>query len=1454
MSKRTASQANIVDNVPAKASILKSADVAFPRGGALALTPLEVREVANQAARDVLFETAQEKDAPKKKKKKTKAQPETTEEKEKSIPVEYLSFKNVVPGASVLGRVVLTVGPDIVLSLGDGLVGYVPLGRVSAELSKLIEASQNSDGEEEEDSEPTVLPEVSSLAHVSQWLRAVVVEPSPRPDGKPAKKRIELSIEPEIVNSALEDEDYTKGRTVQASVRSVEDHGLVLNIGHSEISGFISKKSVQAAGFNMDKITEGQVFLFTVSKPLKGGRVVSLEFPGENHGSVERISSLEAILPGDTVEMVVNTVGKGVTGRVFGSVNASITMAGAGIYSETGLSDRFEIGTPIKAKVIASVIVTGEPHLVLLMASHVMALSEPTSGLEQFPVGFTIERALACAFDGHYVYFTLGSGELLGHVHVSKLPQKDIKNNYAAGTLHTVRVVDFLPVERLFVLTLDPTLLKQKYLRVQDIPVGETFSGVVESVSSEGMGLRAFGAFSAFVPPKQISDIKLVYPERKYKVGSTVKARVLIAGIRKLVATTKKLIVGVDNIFSQYSDIKVGDKSTGTVETVYPNGAVVSFFGSVRGFLPKSEISEAFVRDPREFLKEGQAISVTVILVDAERQKMALTMKTTSRKEEDGLRNLQIGRSIISAKVVEKLKEGLVVDIEGESCRGIIDAAQLSDGNYEQNRQIFKKVKTGDEIKAVVIDKNRKAGLAVLLAKELLISDAKSEVLPLEFSDIEQAFSLGKVLHGYVKSVTSKGVFVAFSGRLVGLVLSKYATSSANDDIEKIYRPHQSIEVRVLMVDRENTRFLLSLGDKMPETTGITDHDSDYALEVGATVPGRIKRVTDHQVHLQLVQRKFALCHIADALLDYDKKLQDVFKLGQIVDAHIIGMRGHKFVVSLRKDEDVVDREIRSVEDVKVGDVVRGFVKNVTEQGLYVALGGDVFALVRVSDILDTYVKNWRSGFVTGQLVKGRVIQARGEGRILMTMKESQMTGELKLSRSFDELEKGEILDGVVRNVTDFGVFVTLDGTNKVSGLAHRSEISDDGVVEGLKDLFGEGDRVKVKILAIDAKKKQLSLGMKASYFTSENEKEDLDEDEEMLDAEEDEEELKHMSEDESESEPESAPEPEASESTGLSINGFDWTASILDQAREDESDEEDQQELRTKKKKSRGGVTEDRTADIATRAPQLAADFERLLIGEPNSSVLWMNYMAFQLQLSEVEKAREIGARALKTIGFREEQEKLNIWIALLNLENSFGTPESLKDTFQKACQHMDSLVVHQKLAGIYILSDKFPEAEELFKTMAKKFGSELSVWIGFGKFYLEQGRGEDARELLARALKSLPKTLHVEIVKKFAQMEFKIGDAEQGRSLFEGLISDKPKRYDLWSVYIDQEVKKGEKEKVEALFERVVEKKLSNKQRKFFFTKWLQYEEAQEDEKACDYVKAKAREIAEAAAKESA
>lgn len=131
----------------------------------------------------------------------------------------------------------------------------------------------------------------------------------------------------------------------------------------------------------------------------------------------------------------------------------------------------------------------------------------------------------------------------------------------------------------------------------------------------------------------------------------------------------------------------------------------------------------------------------------------------------------------------------------------------------------------------------------------------------------------------------------------------------------------------------------------------------------------------------------------------------------------------------------------------------------------------------------------------------------------------------------------------------------------------------------------------------------------------------------------------------------------------------------------ESESSDDDQP---AKKKKKRHEIEHDLTADLHNRTPQSSADFERLLLSSPNSSFSWIQFMSFQLLLSESEKARETGRRALQTINLREEQERLNVWIALLNLENSYGTEQTLDAVFKEAARANDSKTIHLRLASI--------------------------------------------------------------------------------------------------------------------------------------------------------------------------
>lgn len=79
-----------------------------------------------------------------------------------------------------------------------------------------------------------------------------------------------------------------------------------------------------------------------------------------------------------------------------------------------------------------------------------------------------------------------------------------------------------------------------------------------------------------------------------------------------------------------------------------------------------------------------------------------------------------------------------------------------------------------------------------------------------------------------------------------------------------------------------------------------------------------------------------------------------------------------------------------------------------------------------------------------------------------------------------------------------------------------------------------------------------------------------------------------------------------------------------------------------------------------------------------------------FLSQATEIEKARAVARKALKTISFREEQEKLNVWVALLNLENLYGTSESLEKTLQEAVQASDASKVYTQMLKIFADTNK--------------------------------------------------------------------------------------------------------------------------------------------------------------------
>lgn len=312
-------------------------------------------------------------------------------------------------------------------------------------------------------------------------------------------------------------------------------------------------------------------------------------------------------------------------------------------------------------------------------------------------------------------------------------------------------------------------------------------------------------------------------------------------------------------------------------------------------------------------------------------------------------------------------------------------------------------------------------------------------------------------------------------------------------------------------------------------------------------------------------------------------------------------------------------------------------------------------------------------------------------------------------------------------------------------------------------------------------------------------------------------------------------------------VGGFEWEATPADLARvisgtadeEQLSEDSDEETVVAKKmtpaeKRAAAYETERRVREkeeellIAESNPQSAEHFDRLLTANPNSSKLWIMYMAHHMQATEIEKARSVAKRALKHINVRLEEERLNIWIASLNLENAYGTPDSFKEVLSDALKYNDDYKVYKRVLDIYAESQKKAELESLVHQLVKKYKSKIDCWIECQSALMKAGLHDKARNYLQRSLEALPTKDYCTLVSRFALLENKNGFPDQAQSLFENLLTSYPKRVDLWFVYVDMLTKSGNPQLARNVLERATSQTLPVRKMKALYQKWVKFEES--------------------------
>uniref|UniRef100_A0A8C7S7A4 Protein RRP5 homolog n=1 Tax=Oncorhynchus mykiss TaxID=8022 RepID=A0A8C7S7A4_ONCMY len=908
-------------------------------------------------------------------------------------------------------------------------------------------------------------------------------------------------------------------------------------------------------------------------------------------------------------------------------------------------------------------------------------------------------------------------------------------------------------------------------------------------------------------------------------------------------------------VAKEFSDISVGVQLIGWVNNIMPYGVFVEFPYGLVGLAPKAAMSDKFVGDTAAHFQLGHTVVAKVTNLDEEKHRFLVSLKVSEvpSPERDG-----------QARLIRGLQERKAV-MEMMASRGDSDLLkQLSAVTIGQRMKM-----SVDEVRedgSVTFKSDELSAATVLATKDhapgeysLYVEAGSTHTATVHHADRDFAvISLGDTAQLTVIQTTNhlNETFRFDAEKLTaGKTLTITVTKSSCEELEGL--PLVSWELAPPISKR-----LISNSKR-----------SKGMYRYGDVVKGKVKTVKPTCVLVTLEDGSTGCVHVSEIqeVVCVGTFPTSLLKIGSEVTARVIGGREGNSHRNLKEDADV--KPVKTKEKLKryqVGDDVICFVSKVSLNKRKLKLSNLLYRMCETCLVVILAVLNvffFLSTFQIGSLEKGHVIMGLVQKLdpnlgLLVKLPFSAM-GTVAMEDLADKYKPKPLerysKDQLVRCCivgeakSNWQLSLRSSRTNP-----EKASVVKDPEIVSLDDL-SEGQIVRGYVRTVNAQGGTAENVSKKK--TKKGKGEDSDSGVEVYFREEEE---------ENKCEPAEVEKPVPVQPARLQVTGgFSWDAALsaLKPASaalggEDSSDGEDGeaqkkshhvQEIEKREAEKALTKLETELMDPGLR-PQTAASFERLLLGSPDSSLLWLQFMAFHLQATQIEQARAVAERALKTISFREEQEKLNVWVALLNLENLYGTEESLQKVFERAVQYCEPMPVYQQLADIYAKCQKTKEAEGLYKTMVKRFRQEKAVWLSYGTFLLQQGQSDAASALLQRAIKSLPNKDNVDLIAKFAQLEFRYGDVERGKAMLDRILTSYPKRTDLWSVFIDLMVKHGSQKEVRAVFDRVIHLSVAVKRIKFFFKRYLEYEKKSGTPESIQAVKDKALEYVESKGTEAA
>ena len=409
---------------------------------------------------------------------------------------------------------------------------------------------------------------------------------------------------------------------------------------------------------------------------------------------------------------------------------------------------------------------------------------------------------------------------------------------------------------------------------------------------------------------------------------------------------------------------------------------------------------------------------------------------------------------------------GTVVAIEGDSA--LVDVGLKSEGRVALKE--FSKggqspeLAIGDEVEVYLERMENKDGLAVLSREKAKREEA--------WTQLEGAFEKNERVSGVIFGRVKGGFTVDLSGAVAFLPGSQVDIRPVRDVTPLMGTPQP---FQILKMDRSRGNIVVSRRAVLEETRAEQRSELIANLKEGQVLTGVVKNITDYGAFVDLGGVD-GLLHVTDISWKRVNHPTEALSIGQQVQVQVIRFNPETQRISLGMKQLEADPWEGVGAKYPIGTKFTGTVTNITEYGAFVELEPGIEGLVHVSEMSWTK-KNVHPGKIvsTSQEVEVMVLDVDEQKRRISLGLKQCLSNPWEDFR--DQHPVGSELEGEIRNITEFGLFVGLPGD--IDGMVHLSDLDwAKSGEEAIKD-YKKGDQAKVKVLDVDVEKERISLGIK---------------------------------------------------------------------------------------------------------------------------------------------------------------------------------------------------------------------------------------------------------------------------------------------------------------------------------------------------------------------------------------